>query len=108
MKQPQQSPAEATRARRVLAVVGLAVFLSILDLFIVNIAFPAIRADFGGASVGEPVGRVLSAPSLQAHNTPQDLHAVAPRPLEELRLEGPVLVVELPAHSFATVELPLR
>jgi EmrB/QacA subfamily drug resistance transporter len=51
MKQPQQSPAEATRARRVLAVVGLAVFLSILDLFIVNIAFPDLRRDFSGAGL---------------------------------------------------------
>jgi EmrB/QacA subfamily drug resistance transporter len=51
MKQPLQSPAEATRARRVLAVVGLAVFLSVLDLFIVNIAFPDLRRDFPGAGL---------------------------------------------------------
>ena len=51
MKQPRQSPAEATRARRVLAVVGLAVFLSVLDLFIVNIAFPDLRRDFPGAGL---------------------------------------------------------
>src|SRR3954452_13329302 len=36
---------------RVFAVVALAVFLSILDLFIVNIAFPDLRRDFGGTSV---------------------------------------------------------
>jgi len=36
---------------RVFAVVGLAVFLSILDLFIVNIAFPDLRRDFGGSSL---------------------------------------------------------
>ena len=36
---------------RVLAVVGLAVFLSILDLFIVNIAFPDLRTDFSGSSL---------------------------------------------------------
>ena len=36
---------------RVLAVVGLAVFLSVLDLFIVNIAFPDLRADFEGSSL---------------------------------------------------------
>ena len=47
MKQP-------AKPSRVLAVVGLAVFLSVLDLFIVNIAFPDLRADFGGL---EPVGR---------------------------------------------------
>ena len=42
MKQPQ----------RVLAVVGLAVFLSVLDLFIVNIAFVDLRRDLGGSLAG--------------------------------------------------------
>jgi EmrB/QacA subfamily drug resistance transporter len=41
----------ATAPRKVLAVVGLAVFLSVLDLFIVNIAFPDLRRDFGGTSL---------------------------------------------------------
>src|SRR5829696_7649054 len=36
---------------RVFAVVGLAVFLSILDLFIVNIAFPDLRRDLTGSSL---------------------------------------------------------
>src|SRR4051794_14738 len=36
---------------RVLAVVSLAVFMSSLDLFIVNIAFPDIRRDFAGTSL---------------------------------------------------------
>ena len=44
MKQP-------AKPSRVLAVVGLAVFLSILDLFIVNIAFPDLRRDFEGSSL---------------------------------------------------------
>jgi EmrB/QacA subfamily drug resistance transporter len=44
MKQP-------AKPSRVLAVVGLAVFLSILDLFIVNIAFPDLRGDFEGSSL---------------------------------------------------------
>ena len=37
---------------KVLAVVGLAVFLSVLDLFIVNIAFPDLRRDLGGSLAG--------------------------------------------------------
>jgi EmrB/QacA subfamily drug resistance transporter len=45
---------------RVLAVVGLAVFLSILDLFIVNIAFPDLQGDFEGASLSG-VSWVLTA-----------------------------------------------
>src|SRR5215211_5149776 len=45
---------------RVFAVVALAVFLSILDLFIVNIAFPDLRRDFGGSSLSG-LSRVLTA-----------------------------------------------
>src|SRR5215217_7123455 len=39
------------RRWQVLAVVSAAVFMSSLDLFIVNIAFPDIQRDFGGASL---------------------------------------------------------
>jgi EmrB/QacA subfamily drug resistance transporter len=38
---------------RAFAVVGVAVFISILDLFIVNIAFSDIRRDFGAAPLSE-------------------------------------------------------
>ena len=38
---------------KVLLVVSVAVFMASLDLFIVNIAFPEIAADFGGASIAE-------------------------------------------------------
>jgi MFS family permease len=61
MKQPTSPEPKASsvgrsaeadrRARRVLAVVGLAVFLSVLDLFIVNIAFPDLRRDFPDAGL---------------------------------------------------------
>jgi EmrB/QacA subfamily drug resistance transporter len=48
----RRSPAAAPgNPRAVLAVVGLAVFLSILDLFIVNIAFPDLRRDFPDAGL---------------------------------------------------------
>src|SRR3954468_2698617 len=39
------------RRWKVLAVVSAAVFMSSLDLFIVNIAFPDIHRDFDGASL---------------------------------------------------------
>ena len=39
------------RPYRVLLVVSAAVFMASLDLFIVNIAFPDIQADFGGTSL---------------------------------------------------------
>src|SRR3954454_4839079 len=45
MKKPAPAPA------RVLMVVGLAVFLSVLDLFIVNIAFPSLQRDFSGVGL---------------------------------------------------------
>src|SRR5215213_10210003 len=44
MKQP-------ANPSKVLAVVGLAVFLSVLDLFIVNIAFADLHEDFQGSSL---------------------------------------------------------
>src|SRR3954471_6832689 len=40
------------RKWKVLAVVSAAVFMSSLDLFIVNIAFPDIQRDFAGTSLG--------------------------------------------------------
>ena len=39
------------RKWRITAIVCVGVFMSSLDLFIVNIAFPAIEADFGGTSL---------------------------------------------------------
>jgi len=48
------------RRWQVLAVVCIGVFMSSLDLFIVNIAFPDIRADFAGVSLGD-LTWVLSA-----------------------------------------------
>jgi EmrB/QacA subfamily drug resistance transporter len=53
MKQP-------ANPSKILAVVGLAVFLSILDLFIVNIAFHDLRGDFEGSSLSG-VSWVLTA-----------------------------------------------
>ncbi len=43
----------APRPTLVLVIVSAAAFLSSLDLFIVNIAFPAIRADFPGTDLGQ-------------------------------------------------------
>ncbi|MEA2264939.1 MAG: hypothetical protein QOE27_522 [Solirubrobacteraceae bacterium] len=48
------------RKWRVLIIVGVAVFMASLDLFIVNIAFADIRADFGGTSLGS-VSWILTA-----------------------------------------------
>ena len=48
------------RKWQVLTVVGVGVFMSSLDLFIVNVAFPDIRAEFGATSIGG-LSWVLSA-----------------------------------------------
>ena len=48
------------RARRVLAIVSSAAFVVTLDMFIVNVAFPDIAADFGGTSLSA-LSWVLSA-----------------------------------------------
>ena len=53
---PAGQPAEAGRsARQVTVIVGilaLAVFMSSLDLFIVNLAFPYISRDYHGTGLG--------------------------------------------------------
>jgi EmrB/QacA subfamily drug resistance transporter len=48
------------RKWRVTMIVGVGVFMSSLDLFIVNIAFPVISKHFGGASLGS-LSWILSA-----------------------------------------------
>jgi alpha-N-arabinofuranosidase len=67
-----------------------------------------LALDLRGAGVGEPVGRLLSAPSMSAHNTPAGPDVVRPGPLDDVRVQDGTLVVRLPAHSFATVRLPLQ
>lgn len=51
MTAPGTAPTE--HPGRILLVVSAAAFLSSLDLFIVNIAFPAIRADFPGSDLAQ-------------------------------------------------------
>ncbi|MFC4909000.1 MFS transporter [Actinomadura gamaensis] len=60
---PAPPAARAVPSRRrwwVLGVASVAQFLAILDLFAVNIAFPALRESFGGASLAD-VSWVLNA-----------------------------------------------
>src|SRR3954470_24515905 len=49
--QPGERVGNLQRRWKVLIVVSVAVFMASLDLFIVNIAFPDIRADFSSASI---------------------------------------------------------
>jgi alpha-L-arabinofuranosidase len=68
----------------------------------------ALRIDLRGADVVAASGRVLTASSLDAHNTPEDPAAVAPRQLDEVRVAGGVLEITLPPASYTTVSLTLR
>ncbi|MCA5892947.1 alpha-N-arabinofuranosidase [Isoptericola sp. NEAU-Y5] len=63
--------------------------------------------DLRGRTVECQGARILTAPALQSHNTPQDPAAVAPTPFEGVREHPRGLVVELPAHSYVTAELRL-
>jgi alpha-N-arabinofuranosidase len=63
--------------------------------------------DLRGTKAGEPVGTLLSAGSLNDHNTPDNPGTVRPKPLDGVALDGGVLRVELPPHAYATVALPI-
>jgi alpha-L-arabinofuranosidase len=66
-----------------------------------------VRLDLRGRDWSVSGATLLAAGSLQAHNTVQDPTAVAPAAFDGARREGDTLVVDLPPHSFATVELAL-
>ncbi|GAA1561307.1 alpha-L-arabinofuranosidase C-terminal domain-containing protein [Kribbella hippodromi] len=63
--------------------------------------------DLRGVEVQGVVGRLLTASSPQAHNTPASLGAVAPVELPVNPASRGTLAVTLPPHSFATVTLTL-
>nr|WP_240982740.1 alpha-L-arabinofuranosidase C-terminal domain-containing protein [Streptomyces sp. S3(2020)] len=66
-----------------------------------------VTLDLRGGTLGTPVARLLTADKLQAHNTPQDLTAVAPRPFDGLSATDRGLTLTLPPHSFLTLQAPL-
>jgi len=51
--------------------------------------------------------RILTAPNLQAHNTPEASAVVAPTGHEGVRAHERGLIVDVPAHSYVTVRLQL-
>lgn len=63
--------------------------------------------DLRGRSFTDYSARVLTAPTLQAHNTPDNPDSVAPQPLEGIRLHERGLELDLPPHSYTTVSLQL-
>jgi len=64
--------------------------------------------DLRGRDVVGHDARVLTASALDAHNTPQQRDAVAPRPHAGVRPHARGLEVDVPAHSYVTVSLGLR
>ncbi len=66
-----------------------------------------VTLDLRGAVLGTPSALVLTAASLQAHNSVGS-PAVRPEPFDGVRVDDGRLSVRVPAHAFVTVELPLR
>ena len=66
-----------------------------------------VRIDLRGAAWEPGAARILTAPSAGSHNTVADPATVSPREFHDVHRDGDALVVVLPAHSFATVEVVL-
>jgi alpha-N-arabinofuranosidase len=62
-----------------------------------------VDIDLRGGGLDGFEARILTADTLQTHNTPDALDAVAPREHDGVKLDGSKLRVHLPAHSFVTV-----
>lgn len=66
-----------------------------------------VSCSIRGASVGGVTGRLLTADSMQAHNTFDEPDAVQPTEFRNFHLEQDTLVVKLPARSVATLSVQL-
>lgn len=83
---------------------GSTALISATNLALDSVA--TVTFDLRGRQVTSARGRVLTASTPQTHNTGDTPDAVAPAELD-VALDGGTLTVELPQHSFATVELTL-
>lgn len=63
--------------------------------------------DLRGRIVTGSSARILNAPTLQTHNTPEDPDAVSPVTHTGIREHACGLEIDLPAHSYVTVQLHL-
>jgi alpha-N-arabinofuranosidase len=64
-----------------------------------------VQADIRGVKVLAVSGRLLTAPTMQAHNTFEDPEAVKPVDFTGARLSGGVLNIQLPSKSVVVLEL---
>jgi len=65
----------------------------------------SVTLTLDGVTAATASGRVLTAPTMQAHNTFAAPDAVAPAPLIGVTLSGGTLTLTLPAKSVAVLEL---
>jgi alpha-N-arabinofuranosidase len=65
----------------------------------------SITVTFAGTSPSSATGRLLTAATMQAHNTFAAPDTVKPVPFEGVKLAGSTLTLTLPAKSVAVVEL---
>src|SRR5690606_19551996 len=66
-----------------------------------------VTLDLRGRDVAGHRARVLTSPELAAHNTASAPETVAPRDHDGVRLRDGRLEIDLPAHSYVTLELTL-
>jgi alpha-N-arabinofuranosidase len=64
-----------------------------------------VTADIRGQRVSRVSGRILTAPTMQAHNTFEQPDAVHLAPFTGARISGSTLTVQLPAKSIVGLEL---
>lgn len=66
-----------------------------------------VRLDLRGRATGEARATLLTAPTISAHNTPDSPDAVSPAAYDGIRRIDGDWEVDIPAHSYVTVELEL-
>jgi alpha-N-arabinofuranosidase len=64
-----------------------------------------VRCEVRGARVARAAGRVLTAGTMNAHNTFEQPAAVRPAPFDGVRVSSEGITVELPAKSIVVLEL---
>jgi alpha-N-arabinofuranosidase len=64
-----------------------------------------VSVRLAGFAAGSAAGRVLTAPTMQAHNTFDRPDAVTPAAMTGLVVKGDTLQIPLPAKSVAVVQL---
>lgn len=64
-----------------------------------------IEIDIRGADVSQVRGRILTAPTMNAHNTFEQPNVVQPAPFRGARFASETLLVELPSKSVVVLEL---